>query len=284
MQDVLAGFLAEGSAVRGLAVDVTSAAEQTRLVHGLGPDATRAATECLAAAALMSAYLKGDQRVTLQVQAERPRFSFVADVWADGRVRARLTPPDLRAREGDVVDGVLLAIKIDAGQEVFRGATAIEGTRVEEALVSHLATSSQVDATVRLQALLDETGEVRSAGGALVERLPSHPELPSLTTEEFHARFVPLPPLPELMAALEAGRLVQSEAQLTEERPVRWQCSCDLGRVEAMLAALGADDLESLHAEQGQAEVSCHFCCTTYTVPGPRLLELVRSLRSPEPS
>lgn len=282
MQDVLARFLAEGSALRGLVADVTEAAEQTRVAHGLGPDASRTAAEGLAAAALMSAYLKGDQRVTLQIQSEHPRFAFVADVWADGRVRARLTPADLRARPDGVMDGVLLAMKIDAGHEDYRGTTAIEGTRIEAALITHLATSSQVDTTLRLQAVLDAEGRVISAGGALVERLPPHPELPSLSTEAFHARFVPLPPLPELLAGLDQGRLVDAEAQLTEERPVRWECPCSLERVEGMLTALGPDDLESLHAEQGQAEVQCHFCSTTYRVPGPRLLELVRSLRSPD--
>ncbi len=146
MRDTLARFLADGSAVRGLIADVSSAAEQTRAAHGLVPDAARITAEGLVAAALMSAYLKGDQRVTLQVQGESPRLAFMADVWADGDMRARLTPPDLRGREGGALDGVLLAIKIDAGTEVYRGVTAIEGTRMEAALVEHLATSSAKEA------------------------------------------------------------------------------------------------------------------------------------------
>ena len=61
-----------------------------------------------------------------------------------------------------------------------------------------------------------------------------------------------------------------------EERPVRFRCRCTRERVISALTTLGRDELLAMHAEQGQADVSCHFCNQSYHVAGDELLALAR--------
>jgi len=278
-QDVLIHALAAEGAVRVLATEVSDAAETGRRSHGLGRDASVLLAEGSVATTLLSAYLKGDERVLLQIQLERPRAAFLGDVGADGTLRLRLTPADVRIPADHRLDGILLAIKSDSDREVYRGHSTIDHSTLEQALRDHLATSNQVDVVLRIGTRLDEAGQVAFAGGLLVERLPEDPEQPSLEREAFLDRFSSLEraDVEALMVELASGGLAGGEAVVLEHRPVSWCCRCSLERVESMLVGLGREELQSLAAEQGEAEVTCHFCNTTYRVDGDRLDELIAS-------
>lgn len=215
-----------------LHADVTDVAAETIRRHGLSGRAAELVTEGLVASVLLSAHIKGEERMMVQVQAEKPRFAFTAEVRSDGSLRARLTPS--RVGEGPI-EGTLVAIKHDASRELYRGVARLEGT-FGESLQHYLLQSQQTE------------GQVHIAGpiGRLVERLPEGPPL----SEE-------LRDLVEL-----------------EEIPLVFRCTCSLERVEGTLRALGSEDLRALAQEEGQGEVTCHFCNETYVVPESRLLEL----------
>ena len=54
-----------------------------------------------------------------------------------------------------------------------------------------------------------------------------------------------------------------------------FQCSCSRDRVLGMLKGLGPDELAALRAEQGRAEVTCHFCNEVYEVGDDELDALI---------
>ena len=83
----LCGFV-NGDAVRFLAVDVTPLVPAMRAAHHLGLEAACLAAEGLVATALLGGQIKGDERLTLQLQGESPQCAFVGEVDATGAVRA----------------------------------------------------------------------------------------------------------------------------------------------------------------------------------------------------
>jgi molecular chaperone Hsp33 len=261
--------------VRLVVVEAAQAAERTRVSHGLGPDAALLAAEGVVATALMSAHIKGEERITLQIQASEPRFAFMGEIDAEGFVRARLTPSD--AHPHGVIDGMLLAIKADAKQELYRGLTEVKRARLDQTLAEHLRTSQQVDAVLRIHAELGEDGRIKFAGGFLVERLPVDARYPSVTPEEFEERYRELrtADVPDVFTEIAFGGLQGGKVELLEERLVQWRCRCSQEKVEAMLGSLGLQELEEMKAEGG-AEVTCHFCNTAWKVTAQRLGELAR--------
>jgi molecular chaperone Hsp33 len=272
---ILRGLCA-GGAARGLLVECRSLCEEVRKRHGLNPCAARLAAEGCLGGLLMTAWIKGEERITLQVRAIHPAFTFTADVDAVGGLRARLQPGDVQPNPGGI-QGQLVLIKHDAEAELYRGATEVAHPNLEGALAEHMVGSSQVDAVLRLVVEQGPEGEILHAVGMLVERLPEDPRAPSMGPEQF-AHFVdPLRAASdeEIMAQIRLGLVGELGLEVLAVAEVHWRCSCSRERVLRMLYQLGPEELLGLLREQGRAEVACHFCNIAYEVSGDDLRELL---------
>ena len=264
-------------AARYLLADVTDVAEETRKCHGLKRTAGRLAAEAVAASALLSSQIKGEERLTVQLQAENPRLAFLCDIRADGCMRARMQPYNAKSTPGGVIDGIFLVIKHNAQRELYRGITEINGQSMDKGLQAHLTESSQVDTVVRIAVQQAVSGEIVRAIGLLVERLPPAPDLPFLDTESFLERYSKLHECHAkvLVEELETCTLLGQEMHEMEKRPVQWRCRCSRSRITAMLYSLGAAELRGILTELGQAEVTCDFCSKPYVVGGDELRKLI---------
>jgi molecular chaperone Hsp33 len=264
-------------AARYLLADVTEVAEETRKRHGLLKGAGRLSAEAVAASALLSSQIKGEERLTVQLQAEDPRLAFLCDIRADGYMRARLQPFNAKRKPGGAIDGIFLVIKHNAQKELYRGITELSSLPIDKGLQTHLTESSQVDTVVRIAVQHSSNGEIRRAVGLLVERLPKAPDLPYLDREAFFSRYSELHSCKakELMKELESGKLLGSKLHQMEQRDVRWQCRCSKSRITSMLFSLGAKEMQGIFDELGQAEVTCDFCGQPYIVDGEELRKLI---------
>lgn len=265
-----------GGSVRVIAVDATEVADDSRRMHGATGPAAELAAQGVVAAALLSAHIKGEERLTVQIQASRPALSFFGEIDAEGGARSRISPNTARPGPGGRMDGILLAIKADAEREMYRGLTEIADQTLEEALEHHLRVSSQIDAVLRIEARATDEA-VERAVGVLIERLPEEPGKPSMDRTTFEQRYRGLPAgeAYALYQALNQARLLDDEFRLLEARPVYWRCRCSQGKVEATLASLGPDMLREMADEDHGAEVVCHFCNSTYQVDEPTLRAMI---------
>jgi molecular chaperone Hsp33 len=269
-----------GDDARMIAVNATALAEQTRQLHGLTGDAVRVAAEAIVAALFMSAHIKGEERISFQIQGTKPKCAFIADIDSTGGLRARLTPAVMHLPYFGRMEGMLLVVKSLPGKEMYRGVTEVRAETIESALTRHLGQSAQVDAVLRVGAEINEAGEVEWAGGILLERLPAkNPENSALAAAQFAVRFDPLRTIPvdAILGAFQQGVLEGQAIQRLEERELRWRCSCGQERVEAVLASLGVVELQAMREEDDGAEVVCHFCNVAYAVTGERLQQLLES-------
>jgi molecular chaperone Hsp33 len=260
---VLIRALLADRAVRVLIVEAHGPAREAARRHDLSPAASQFTAEAMVAAALLSSHLKGDEQLTLQIQGSQPRLAIYVDQTADGRQRARTSPAHL-PKTGPL-SGAMLAIKSVDDREVYRGITEIEGS-IERALSTHLGDSAQVDAVLRVHVACGDDGLVHSAAGLLLERLPPEADLPSISSEAFAERysFLADADAAQLMTELAFGNLQGEALEILDSRPLVWQCRCSIERVRTSLSALGTDTLAEMIAEDGGAEVTCHFCNEVY--------------------
>ena len=271
--------------VRILAVEATKLAEHTRLTHELGPDAAKLAGEGLVATALLSAQVKGEERISLQLQASQPEASFFGEFTGAGHVRARVSPANLRLRN-PALNGILLAIKSIDGRELYRGVSEVVAKPLDEALATHFETSQQVDVVLKIgveQAKAD--GRITFAGGIVIERLPHDANFGELQSEAFKEQFSHLHEVtvPEVLLRFGMGKLGSGAVEILEERELRWICTCSRERVSGMLRCLGAEELSDMLKKDKQAEISCHLCNYRYLFLEEELSALLSSLPTTEP-
>ncbi len=248
-------------AVRYLLADSTEIAKLAQKKHGLSEGAAVICAEAISASVLLASQIKGDERLTVQLQTENPNLSFICDIDAKGKVRAKLTPTSLRYTPKKL-NGAILVIKHNATKELYRGVTVIENSSIAQALHYHLQQSTQIDTFVRISTSIDEKKAISSSIGLLLERLPRTQDLPYLNTEQFNERYAPVLNMEheDLLRSLREDRLVESTLHELEKHTLAWECRCSKEKVLAVLFSLGPAEIQSIIDEDGQAEVCCHFC------------------------
>lgn len=279
---MLVRALVADRAVRLLLVEARELAEHTRRVHGLGPDAARVAGEAVVSAALSSAQIKGDERLTVLVKGDAPAFSVNVDLDGEGSVRAMASPTDLAMPDGRF-EGMLVAVKYGPEGDQYRGATAVHGETMTVALDHQFGSSTQSNAIVRLGCAVDEQGQVVAAGGLLLERLPEERGLPSITREEFAERYAWIRDvdLSQLLVQAAFGSLGEERIELLERATLTWRCRCSPERIDGMLASLGPVELRSMIDEDHGAEVTCHFCARVYRLDEAELRAILARVEAP---
>ncbi len=262
-----------GGKVRVMVVVADGPAEELRARHDLMRNAGMFAAEALVASVLMAAHIKGEERLTVNVESEAPEFSFVADVDSDGSIRGRLRPN--RLVPGRTFTGVISVMKSLGRKELYRGVADVTGERIEGALQRYLTASQQVDARVRVDATHDTHYRIVSAGGLLVERLPH------MDPDEFQALVLPAlqGDLRDILTEFAFGSLGGQPVEVLGSRELVFRCSCSRERVVAMIKALGADEIRGMIEDQGKAEVTCHYCSETYALAGAELEALLVELQ-----
>ena len=261
--------------VRVLVAVIDGPAREMCRRHELQGEAAVLASEALVAATLLSSQLKGEEQLTFNVLGERPPFQFVADVRDGIGVRARLdVTGELPTGEELRFDGLMAMHKFLGDKELYKGLADVQDGTVVEGLQGFLDRSIQVDGVVRLRAALGEDGEVVVASGMIVERLPDMDadEFTSLVEHPLRDDFE------TVMTVFAFGQLAGTEVEVLDSQKVTFSCHCSAERVHSMLRALGRDELESMLAEQGQAEIICHFCNEQYLVGEEGLRELIDAM------
>ena len=283
--DYSASALAAGDSVRIVAVRTTTVVAHAQERHACSPTVTAALGRLLTGAALMGGFLKGRERITLQVNGNGPVQALVAEVAAGGRVRGYALRPraelPLNASGKFDVGGLVgsgflhVTRSFDTGQP-YTSAVPLKSGEIGDDLARYFAQSEQVPSVVGVGVLANPQG-VLAAGGFLAHLLPGAQET---TVELLEANVRALPHVstlirdrisPEEIVARIAGSL---GARVTHVAPVSFSCTCHRERVTRVLAGLGSVELDQMAAASGETEVICDFCGQRYYFSPQEIAEL----------
>lgn len=263
-----------GGGVRLLSVSLPGPANELATRHNLGPAARKRAAEGLIATALLSAHIKGDERLSVDFQITSPPSAAVYEVHGDGTLRGRFRPEHLADQSR--LFGFLSVSKSWGKRELYRGIAQVDGETVEGALQRFLVESQQVNARVALVADLGPEGTIEYADGCLIERLPQ------LDPEAFAALTAPLAQnAKRVMDELALGAFAGQAIEVIGDTELQFRCGCSREKVTAMIRSLGRVEIALMIEEQGGAEVICHFCNEARRYDAAELEALRRSI--PEP-
>ena len=280
MTDTLQKFMFEGAPVRGELVELSDTWRHVQSHSDYPPVVRRLLGEMLAAAALLSANLKFNGALIMQIHGDGPLRLLVVECDSELHLRAtaKLAPDVVISDDATLASLVNVhgkgrfVITLDPkdkmpGQQAYQGIVPLDGDTVAEVIESYMLRSEQLDTKLWLAA----DGEV--SRGLLLQKLPREGGIDAPVNDDLETwnRVVMLGQTlraEELLATdIETlmRRLFWEETiRVFDPRNPSFQCSCNRIKVGNMLMMLGRAEVESAVAELGLLAIDCDFCGQHY--------------------
>ena len=227
----------------------------------------RALGELLAAGALLSANLKNEGALIVQVQGQGRLKMLVVEATSENTVRATARwdetaeirdDESLTALLGENSVFVLTHQPKDA--DPWQGVVPLEGDSIAQMLVNYMKRSEQLDTYITLAA------DDQAAGALLLQRLPEE-ELDDAAWE--HVTTLAQTLTSQELTGLDAYHALyrlyhETPPRVFEPEAIEFACTCSRGKVSDMLLMLGGQEVGGVVAEQGSIQIDCDFCHTKY--------------------
>lgn len=264
-EDALHHFLFENTPIRGNLVHLNQTYRDVLQHQTLPLVIKKALGELIAASALLSATLKMDGALALQIQTKGALKLLVVECSSNLEIRATAK------WSGEIADDTDFLSLIHKGHciitldpkkgEAYQGVVPIEGNTIAEMLEGYMKRSQQIDTRLWLNC------DGKNASGMLLQKLPKELEEDSDTWSRIGllANTVTNEELQTDTAENLLTKLFNEEdVRLFEEKPTRFFCKCSRTSVSNMLLMLGKDEIETILTERDNIEVNCDFCNKNY--------------------
>ncbi|MGJ8514162.1 Hsp33 family molecular chaperone HslO [Carnimonas bestiolae] len=272
--DRLQRFMFDDTRVRGELIQLHDAYREVLNRHDYPAPVARLLGELMAASALLTATIKLDGIMSLELRGEGPISLLMAESnpGAEGvaqqlRAIARYDQEQIeRLQESDfstLLGNGQLVITLDpAHGQRYQGIVALDKGSLAACLEDYFERSEQLPTRLWL------ASDGERAAGLLVQQLP---EDERQLDQDAWERIVALSDtisdeeLLQLAPEEVLHRLFHEEqARVFEPSAIAFGCTCSRERFALALHRLGADELRSIVAEEGKVDAQCHFCNTHY--------------------
>lgn len=266
--DQLHRYLFENYAVRGELVTVSETWQQIMENHDYPQPVKNILGELLVATSLLTATLKFDGDITVQLQGDGPMTLAVINGNNKQQMRgvARVQgdiPADAALK--DLVGNGYLVITISPSEgERYQGVVGLEGDTLAACLEDYFMRSEQLPTRLFIR-----TGEVEgkaAAGGMLLQVLPAQ----NAETDDFnHLATLTETIKAEELLTLPANDVLwrlyhEEEVTLYDPQDVEFKCTCSRERCADALRTLPDEEIDSILAEDNEIDMNCDYCGSHY--------------------
>ncbi len=284
-KDTLQKFIFDNAAVRGEFVEISDTWREVQQRHDYPSAVKTVLGEMLAAAALLSANLKFNGAIIMQIHGDGPVRLLVVE--CDSQLRLRATA---KVAEGAVVSAdagltellnvsgkgrfVITLDPIDKmpGQQPYQGIVPLDGDDMATVIENYMLRSEQLDTRLWLAA------DDQVSRGLLLQKLPRHSGKEDQSAQASEAEDLETWNRAVMLAStLKQPELLSTDIQTLMER-LFWEetirvfepahpqffCNCTREKVGNMLKILGRDEVDSALDELGQLGINCDFCGKHY--------------------
>ncbi|KFI09536.1 Hsp33 family molecular chaperone HslO [Vibrio coralliilyticus] len=276
--NVLNRYLFEDLSVRGELVQLDEAYQRIISSKEYPAPLQKLLGELLVSTTLLTATLKFEGSITMQLQGDGPVSLAVINGDHDQKVRG------VARWEGDIADDASihdmlgkghLVITIDPKKgERYQGIVGLDGDNLSDILESYFANSEQLKTRIWLR-LGEHEGQQRAAG-MLIQVMPDGTGTP----EDFeHLEQLTDTVKNQELFTLEANDLLyrlynQEKVRLFDPQPVEFHCGCSRERSGAAIVTIDRAEVNDILAEVGSISLHCDYCGTNYTFDEAQVSEL----------
>jgi len=284
-RDTLQKFIFDNAAVKGEFVELSDTWRDILQRHDYPAPVKTVLGEMLAAAALLSANLKFNGAIIMQIHGDGPVHLLVVECDSDLRLRATAKIGEGKTVAADATLTDLLnvsgkgrfVITLDPldkmpGQQPYQGIVPLDGEDMATIIENYMLRSEQLDTRLWLGA------DDQVSRGLLLQKLPRHSGKDDQVAQASEADDLETWNRAVLLAStLKQPELLSTDIQtlmnrLFWEEDIRvftpahpqFHCSCTREKVGNMLKMLGRYEVDSALDELGQLAINCDFCGEHY--------------------
>jgi len=285
--DLVQPFRIDPFALRGRLVRLGPAIDHILSQHAYPEPVAEMLGEAITLAVLLAGALKYDGIFTLQTKGDGPIRLMVADVSTDGAVRgyaqydaAKLDAAVAGGPTSRTVPRLLgkgyIAFTVDQGEDTdrYQGIVELSGANLADCAQHYFRQSEQIQAGIKLAVGRSGTEGSWRAGGLMLQRVPpegGYHVIADDVEDGWRRAMV-------LMSSATAGELTdpllsphrllfrlfhEDGVRVFDTHPLEARCRCSRERIETILRAFPADELDDMQKER-VTTVTCEFCSTRY--------------------
>ena len=263
VKDQLKRFLFDDLHVRGEIIQVNSAYQEIIAKHDYPQQINHLLGELMSATAMLTALLKFEGDIAVQLQGEGP----VSLIVVNGNDQQQLR--GVARVNGDVTTGKLtelfskgyMVITITPKKgERYQGIVALDKDSLTECFETYFKQSEQLKTHFWLRA------NDQHAAGMMIQALPGESDNDD-GYERIHqlTNTIKDQELFELEADVILNRLYhQEEVRVFEPQDLSYKCGCSKERSGSAIISVGRQEAESILAELGHILMHCDYCNTEY--------------------
>ncbi|TDE21547.1 Hsp33 family molecular chaperone HslO [Vibrio owensii] len=276
--NVLNRYLFEDLSVRGELVQLDEAYQRIISSKEYPAALQKLLGELLVSTTLLTATLKFEGSITIQLQGDGPVSLAVINGDHDQKIRG------VARWEGDIADDATLHEMMGKGYlvitiepkkgERYQGVVGLEGETLADVIEGYFANSEQLK--TRLWIRTGEHEGKKHAAGMMIQVMPDGTGTP----EDFeHLEQLTATVKNEELFTLPANELLyrlynQDSVRLYEPQPVEFHCGCSRERSGAAIITVDKTEIYDILAEEGTISLHCDYCGTSYTFEEPEITEL----------
>ncbi len=276
-KDRLYNFSLAGGTVRGVIMNGTRMINEMRTNHELGILETLVLGRAYLGIGLISTNLKGNDRISLQIDCSGPIKGLFVEANAFAEVRGFLKrlpiPIDKPMENFDLSPffgaGFLEVTRhLQDAKQPFIGKVVLEYGNIAKDLANYYLTSEQIPTAFNLSIHFDKEGNVTGAGGLFLQAMPGAGDEITAGLENLISEF------PSMGVVFSKGsnpeELIHDvfhkySPKFLANRRVEFMCHCNKDRVRSLLTLLPVKEIKDiLEKDPFPVELRCHHCNTPY--------------------
>ena len=284
MKDYIVRGLVQSGNVRVFGVDSTASCRHGAKDHNCLPLTSIAFGRAISAAIMMGAMLKGEEKLTVQINGNGPIGTMIIDADAKGFVKGFLSNPQADADVADVSKvvgdlGLLKVIKDNQMKHNFTGEVMLQTGQIGDDIAYYFYKSEQTPSVVLLSVDLNKNGKIKKAGGIIAQLLPSASEEDIIELENKFKNYGSLKDALNKKSIEEVIKEIFSDFVELSRNDVTYKCSCNKNKFSKILKLIGKEELQDMIDNDHGCNATCNFCRKEYFFSEEELIKIKNSIK-----
>jgi len=288
LRDRTVRVLSKDGLFRAVCIKSSTSARTAQTNHHLSHYQAALLGRALSAASLMSSFLKGEERIIIELEGSGPVSKVFAEALQIGELRGYVNYDksfdyDSLNSISDLLGlGVMKVTKVVYNKrEPITGVVPLMKGDVSSDITEYFSSSEQIPSFVILDISFDDTGIINQSGGLIVQALPGY------TIDSLKAIYNKLMTINKLTDYFESGMtplevmktVLPFSFDLISSSQVDFFCRCSKESFMDKLTTLNLIDVEEMY-ENKENELVCQYCNSHYYLEDEDFIKIITEMRA----